>query len=207
MTHSHSVSNAGSRGPVASGFSRKIKVRQTSFSAVLSLRDVTGRVAGEMRRLNARAKRERATLQRIAPDGLGRGEPRHGGGVQASRDALVVHRARRETEAGGGSDAALPLRRARRMGSGVPSPHVVTNLLGSLLEHCGAPRAALRRPPARALIGRQAPGRRPPAPLSRGWSLVRLRGVTAPAPRRRQERDRRGIGVTRRRVRRQRRLT
>ena len=34
----------------------------------------------------------------------------------------------------------------------------------------------------------------------------RLRGVSAPAPRRRQERGRRGVGVTRRRVRRRRRL-
>ncbi len=36
------------------------------------------------------------------------------------------------------------------------------------------------------------PGGAPPALLGRGRSLVRLRGVATPAPRRRQERDRRG---------------
>ncbi len=50
------------------------------------------------------------------------------------------------------------------------------------------------------------PGPTPPPPLGRGRSLVRLRGVTAPAPGRRQERGRRGAGVTRRRVRGRRRL-
>ena len=68
------------------------------------------------------------------------------------------------------------------MGSRLPSPHVVANLLGSVLEHCSAPRAALRRPPVRALVGRQAPWRRTSALLGRGWSLVRLRGVATPAP-------------------------
>ena len=82
------------------------------------------------RNAGTRAKRECAALQRAAPDGFRRGEPGHGGGVQASRDALAIRRARRETEAGGRSDAALSLRRARRMGRGVPSPHVVANLLG-----------------------------------------------------------------------------
>ena len=50
------------------------------------------------------------------------------------------------------------------------------------------------------------PGGTAPALLGRGRSLVRLRGFAAPAPRRRQERDRRGVGVTRRRVRSRRRL-
>ncbi len=77
-----------------------------------------------------RVTHERATLQRAAPDGFRRREPGHGGGVQASRDALAVRRAHRESEAGGGGDAALSLRRARRLGRGVPSPHVVANLLG-----------------------------------------------------------------------------
>ncbi len=153
------------------------------------------------RNAGTRAKRECAALQRAAPDGFRRGEPGHGGGVQASRDALAIRRARRETEAGGRSDAALSLRRARRMGRGVPSPHVVANLLGSLLERDGAPRAAIQRPPAGALVGRPAPWRRPPALLGRGGSLVRLRGVAASAPRRRQERAGRGVGVARRRVR------
>src|SRR6266516_6863770 len=138
--------------------------------------------------MKARAKRERSTLQRPAPDRFWRREPSHGGGVQASRDALAVRRARRETEAGGGSDAALSFRRARRMGRGVPSPHVVADLLGSVLERGGAPRATLRRPPAGALVGRQAPWRDPPAVLGRGWSFVRLRGIATPAPRCRQER-------------------
>ena len=39
----------------------------------------------------------------------------------------------------------------------LPSPHVVANRLGSLLERGDTPRAALRRSPARALVGRQAP--------------------------------------------------
>src|SRR3954462_7314859 len=98
-------------------------------------------------------------MQRAAADGLRRREPRHGGGAQAARDALSIRRARGEAEARRGSDAALSLRRLHRMGRRLPPPRVVAHLLGSVREHGGAPRAALRRPPAGALVGRQAPWR------------------------------------------------
>src|SRR3954469_10787753 len=147
-------------------------------------------------RWRARVRRERTPLQRAAADRFWRREPGDGGGAQAARDALSVRRAPRETETRGGSDAALSLRGVHRLGRRLPSPHVVANLLGSLLEHRGPPRAAFRRPPDRALVGRQAPWRRTPALLGRSWSLVRLRGFATPAPRRRQECDRRDPGVT-----------
>src|SRR3954466_9053371 len=119
----------------------------------------------------ARITRERTTVQRAAADRFWRREPGHGGGAQAARDALSLRRARREAETRRGSDAALSLRGAHRVGRRLPSPHVVANLLGSLLEHRGAPRAALRRSPGRALVGRPAPSRRAPALLGRGWAL------------------------------------
>src|SRR5258708_2014961 len=82
---------------------------------------------------------------------------------------------------------------------------VVAHLLGAVLQPGGAPRAALRRPAARALVGRQAPGRQAPPLLGRGRFIVRLRSVAAPASWRRQERARRGAGVAKRRIRRRRR--
>ena len=144
-------------------------------------------------------------LQRPAPDRFRRREPGHGGRAQAPRDALAVRRAPRQAEARGGGDPALRLRRARGVGRGVPSPHVVANLLGSVLQSGRAPRAALRRPAARALVGRQAPKRQAPPLLGRGRFIVRLRSVAAPASWRRQECARRGAGVARRRIRRRRR--
>ena len=53
------------------------------------------------------ATRERAALQRLAPDRFRRREPGHGGRAQAPRDALAVRRAPRQAEARGGRDPAL----------------------------------------------------------------------------------------------------
>ena len=53
-------------------------------------------------------------------------------------------------KAGRGSDAALSLRPAHRVGGGMPSPHIVANLVGPLCQRRRTARAAVRGSPPRA---------------------------------------------------------